>query len=248
MGLFSWFADKLSDAVEWVSEKAEDAKWWMSERIDDAKDFVADLFGRNNYTGKTVQEVVDAEKVLAKFKEDIIKTAKEAEDTNFKNIVKGFDLLTEELQKSYPAMVPALEKKREEMRAELEGGIGSYVEKHISENDPEFQKLLIMQPGGEKAKLLRQRMDTILQEAQKTFNKGLETAIKALHDDFSSRLSSELSAKEQQLEKELQDITDLTRQVDSGTVDLEKYENERLVLAETADCLEAILEQGERET
>lgn len=104
-----------------------------------------------------------------------------------------------------------------------------------------------MSPGEEKKQALRQRMDIILQEAEDVFEQKLRVGMVELHDELGGRLTSELSAKERQLEKELQDITDLTRQVDSGTVDLEKYENEHLVLAETAACLEAILEQGERE-
>ena len=102
-----------------------------------------------------------------------------------------------------------------------------------------------MQPGEEKKCALRQRMDTILHKAQESFNEKLDVAMAGLHDELSSRLTSELSAKERQLEKELQDISDLTKQVDSGSVDLEKYENERLVLSEVEACLKAILDQGE---
>lgn len=218
---------------------------WIKEKVGEVRDFVADLLGGGEYTGTSVQENVDVEKVLAKFKEDIKEEAEKAEIASIKNVMEGFEKFTEDLKETYPDLVDAIQKKRREVYSNLKGSIVSYAEKHISENDPKFKEVLKMQPGEEKKCALRQRMDTILHKAQESFNEKLDVAMAGLHDELSSRLTSELSAKERQLEKELQDISDLTKQVDSGSVDLEKYENERLVLSEVEACLKAILDQGE---
>lgn len=226
MGFFSWIADKVRTVIDWVSDK---------------------LGGGSSYSGTSVKESVDVEKVLSEFKGTLAKEAEELETGRITKVTESFDAFTARMSVSDPDLVPAIRKKRREVYSNVKGCIVTYAEKHISENNPEFRKTLKMSPGEEKKQALRQRMDTILQEAEDAFNEKLRAGMAELHNELGGRLTSELSDKEQQLEKELQAITDLTRQVDSGTVDLGKYENEHLVLVETAACLEAILEQGERE-
>lgn len=224
MGFFSRIGNKISSFVNWVSDK----------------------LGGRSYSGGSVHETIDVEKVLSEFKADLKEKAEELEKENLTKVTESFDEFTDRIKNDYPDLIPAIRGKRRALYGSVNGCIVTYTEKHISENDPEFQRILKMSPGEEKKQKLQEKMEAILQQAEAAFNQKLGTGMAELQDELGGRLSSELSAKEKQLEKELQDITDLTEQVDSGTVNLEKYDNEHLVLAETADCLEAILEQGEQ--
>lgn len=104
-----------------------------------------------------------------------------------------------------------------------------------------------MQPGDEKKKALKNRMDTILQEAEAEFDKKLRAEMEGLNDELGRRLNSDLSDKEKKLGDEMREIDELAQKAENGTVNVQTYENKRLILSETAACLEEILRQGERE-
>lgn len=241
------FFDFLCDIGSAIVETTVRAVGWVVDKVDDAVTWVSDkLGGSGPYSGTSVQETVDVEKELSKFRESINGQAMDVEEKSISEIMSQFNAFIRELEAHYPSLVAAVKKEQRNVTSSLKGAIVDYARKHISENDPDFRKVLEMKPGSEKKTKLREETDRILRDAQASFDRKLSKAIKGLNEELSERLENELAAKERQLKEETSQYKELERQAQSGAIDLEELEGEYTLLSETSHCLHTLLHGGDQ--
>ncbi len=153
-----------------------------------------------------------------------------------------FDAFAEDLEEYFPEFAEVVRARKKEAQRELNGTIIDYVQVHVSEHDPEFQKVLEMQPGPAKQSILGRYMNDIVSEAQREFNRKLINQIKRLNEDLYIRLDKKLNSQEEMLSNIAKKYQDLQRQTLDESLDVEKLEKELLPSIEAAFCIQQLLE------
>lgn len=225
MGLFRWAASKVRDVVRWVEDKL-----------------------RRKYTGASVQEAVDVDKVLSEFKTKVDPSASTMEKERIDTVMTGLDEFANEFKSLYPDEVSIIENQKTELKKNLKGIIVAYVATQASLGNESFVSILKMQPSPEKTNKLKENMKQMLDDAEAEFNKKLKDGIEKLNMDLSTRLESALKQKEVTAKKEESDYKTLVEQVESGTLDMENLEGRCLVMGEACECLAYLLNDVEAST
>lgn len=243
MGFFSRLANKVSrivsSAAERISEAASTLKSAASQAVDWAKEKLSNI----NYDSGSTKSRVDVEKVLADFKSDLKMEAQKAEKKSVSEAMNHFDTFAEDLEDYFPEFAELVRSRKVKAQSELVGIIIDYVQVHVSENDPDFQKVLEMQPGQEKEKELNQYMTDIVSEAESVFRRKLKKEIKKLNKDINTRLEEKINSEEQLLENIAKKYENLEKKTQDETLDIEKLEEELLPSMEAASCIQQLLKQ-----
>lgn len=211
----------------------------------DATRWVVDKLSGSNYDSNSLESRKGVEQALADFRSEISEQAKEAEETSIYSAMSRFDEFADTLDESFPELVALVRTRQHETQNMLTHTIINYVQEHISENDPDFQKLLEMEPGAEKKLKMSDRMQSIIEDAQDYFGQQLKKLIQLLNDELNVRLNQKINAQEALLKDTERKYQILSEQQSSETLDIQKIEEECLPIAEAAACIEKILDQEE---
>lgn len=243
MGFFSRLANKVSSIVSSVAEKISDAAYALKSAASQAVDWAKEKLSNMKYDSGSTQSRVDVENVLADFKSDLNKEAKKAEKKSISEAMNHFDTFAEDLEGYFPEFAELVRIRKMESQKELEGIIIDYVQVHVSENDPDFQKVLELQPGSGKQWELDQYMTEIVSDAESEFRRKLKKKIKKLNKELNERLDEKLNSEEEMLSSIAKKYEDLERQIQDESLDLEKLEKEFAPSIEVAFCIQQLLEQ-----
>lgn len=207
---------------------------------------IAHKLGSGSYSG-SVSDRVDVEEATKDFKQKIKSAAKKEEAKCFSEAMKFFNQLVEALKvdPQFSSVCGIVESKKKETENQLSGTISGYVQKCLSENDSQFEAVLRMNPGKEKEKAVQERIDLILEEAVKEFNKKLCNAVTTLNNDLCSRLDEIAKREKGQLQQKTNAYQDLLCQKSNGSVDLERLKMDYLPVAEINNCIHELFSQTE---
>ena len=237
MGLFSW-----AWAWDWVCDRVDDAKDWVSEKVEAVKDFFG--LGRSASYDGSISQTVNIEKVLNTFKGELNAKIEEQEKACISLAVKLFDELIEELKDDFYDSVTEAERKKDQAINGLLGIMSSHAQKLISENDPQFQAVLKMQPGSAKEEQLKKRTEEILSGAEAVFYEQLEKEIQLLNDDLTKSLEESLAEQSSQISAEKKQLEELEQSASTGTLDLKAHEMKTEPTIEPADYLLLLLSEN----
>lgn len=207
---------------------------------------IAHGLGSESYSG-SVSDRVDVEQVTKDFKKKIKSEAGKEETKCFSEAMEFFNQLVDALEVSpqFSDLGSIIKNKRTDVEAQLSGTISRYVQKRLSENDPQFEKVLRMNPGQEKEKAIQERINLILNEAVAEFIEKLRDAVNTLNDDLCSRLDEIATREKEQLEQKTRTYQDLLEQKRNGSTDLEKLQMDYLPIAETNSYIHELLSHAE---
>lgn len=223
--------EAVSDAADKFEYAALSATHWVLDRLD------------GTYDRNSIDSRKGVEQALADFRTEIAGQAREAEEASIYSAMSKFDEFAEMLEEPFPELVSLVKTRQSETEDMLTHTIINYVQEHISENDPEFQKILEMQPGNDKKEKLSKRMQKIIDDAQDYFGEQLKKQIELLNDELDVRLNQKIEAQEKILEDTEKKYKLLSEQESDKTLDIQKIEEECLPIAEAAACIQEILGQ-----
>lgn len=243
MGFFSRLANKVLSVASSTAEKISDAARALKSTASQAVGWAKKKLSGMIYDSGSTQSRVDVEKVLADFKVDLNIEAKKAEKKSILEAMNHFDTFAEDLQGYFPEFAELVRIRKMETQKNLEGIIIDYVQVHVSENDPDFQSVLELQPGARKQQELERYMTEIVSEAESKFRRQLKKKIKELNRELDERLDEKLNMEEEMLSSISRKYEDLEKQTKDESLDLEKLEEEFIPSMEAASCIQQLLEQ-----
>ena len=238
-------ANAASRVVEKTIEVASAAADSFVSVAKDAAGWAVEKLGGTSYNSSSVESRKGVEQALAKFRSEIQEQANEAEETSIYSAMSRFDEFAEILEESFPELVDLVCKRQSEAENILTNTIINYVQEHISENDPEFQKILEMAPGEEKKRKMSKRMQSIIDDAQDYFGTQLKEQIRLLNDELNVRINQKIRTQEKQLKETEKRYRLLAEQQASEALDIQKLEEECVPVKESATCIQFILGQEE---
>ena len=193
MGFFFFFSDKLSDAKDWVLD-----------RVDDVKDF---LFGRK-YDSSKVSDQVSVDAALAKFREEHSPKVKEAEDAAMNTIKEMFAILLKTVEKYefLSDLSSLITYQQQQAEWKLKGTIISYIQEHLSKNNPDFVKILKMDLTPQKKEAIDAAFENSIQQAYVEFGKQLTNYTGEVINEFEERLNNKIKEQERQADREINEL------------------------------------------
>lgn len=247
MGFFSRLANKVSSIASSAAEKISDAVYALKSAASQVVDWAKEKLSNMKYDSSSTQSRVDVEKVLADFKADLKKEAQKAEKKSISEAMNHFDTFAEDLEGYFPEFAELVRIRKTEAQKDLEGIIIDYVQVHVSENDPDFQLVLELQPGPRKQHELQQYMTEIVSDAESQFRNKLKKKIKKLNKELNERLDDKLNSEEEMLSSIAKKYEDLEKRAKDESLDLEKLEEEFVPSMDAASCIQQLLEQEVRD-
>ena len=231
MGLFSWIADRISDVKDWVVD-----------RVDDVKDF---LFGRK-YDSSKVSDQVNVDAALAKFREEHSPKVKEAEAAAMDTINEMFTILLNTVEKYefLSDLSSLITYQQQQAEWKLKGTIISYIQEHLSKNNPDFVKILKMDPTPQKKEAIDAAFEKSIQQAYVEFGKQLTNYTGEVINEFEERINNKIKEQERQADREINELEKTMSDKKSNMVDIDKIEDECAPAMETAKCIIAVLEKA----
>ncbi|WP_294755104.1 hypothetical protein [uncultured Ruminococcus sp.] len=231
MGFFSWIADKLSDAKDWVLD-----------RVDDVKDF---LFGRK-YDSSKVSDQVSVDAALAKFREEHSPKVKEAEDAAMNTIKEMFAILLKTVEKYefLSDLSSLITYQQQQAEWKLKGTIISYIQEHLSKNNPDFVKILKMDLTPQKKEAIDAAFENSIQQAYVEFGKQLTNYTGEVINEFEERLNNKIKEQERQADWEINELEKTMSDKKTNMVDIDKIEDECAPAMEASQSIITVLNKA----
>ena len=231
MGIFSWVADKISNAKDWVVDKVEDIK-----------DF---LFGKK-YDSNKVSDQVDVAAALAKVREEYSDRINTAEEYGMSKLSEHFGELLDIANKQdyFSDISSVIEYYQNHAKWELKGTIISYITEHLSQNDPEFKEILEMDPSPEKKAAIDDAFDNIRKKAFMEFDEKLTAYTEKVLNEFEERFNSRISDQENQAKQKIEELEGIMADAEAGIVDVDKVEDECAPAMEASQCIITMLNKA----
>lgn len=226
MGFLSW----VRDAVDWVKDKVEDAVDWVKDKLSGKK-----------YNEDYVEDHVDVDAVLVKFRDTIQDDIDHAEKRYMESISSLFSDLIEKTKEKFPDLIEIIENEQQKAEDELKGTIMKYVKEHLSKNDPKFLKVLKMNPGQAKKSELDMATKRVLDDAGKAFNSKLKKYVEHVLDEFTNRLNTRIADQEARMNVRIKELEDLQLEAESGQIDIDALKDKSAPLMESSKCIIQIL-------
>lgn len=234
MGLFDIIGEIVSAARDWVAD-----------RVSDVVDFFSGIFGDDEYDDNSVNDVVKVEEALAEFRENLDNKASEVEERYINEGMAHFNQFAMEVNVRFPDLTDVVRNAQESAKKRLEHSIVDYAHENISENDPDFEAILKMQPSVEKRTALNKRMNSVIRKAENRFRRRLRKELEELSKNLKDRIEDRMETQEQQLQAEVQEYEAIEQQAKNGSLDLKKIEAECIPIIEASYCIEYILAHSE---
>lgn len=227
MGLISF----LKNVGNRVKEKIEDAVWWVQSKL-----------SKKKYDEDDLEDHVDVDAVLAEFRSKIKGDVADVEKKCMDSIYRLFDDLNDITKEKFPDLVEIIKREKENAEKKLNGTIMQYVKEHLSKNDPQFLKVLEMQPGVAKDAQLNAATERVFENAEKNFNSKLKKYAEQILSEFTTRLNSRIADQEVQMNQRIEELEDLKRQAESDIIDVKSMKDESAPAMESARCILGLLE------
>lgn len=210
-------------------------------------DWIKDRLGKRTYSSSSLDDQIDVDKELSKFRENINGDACKVENKCMQEIDTCFMNLKQKTKDRFPDLVQIVESKQADAKKELNGTIMQYIKEHLSKNDREFVKVLEMPPGQAKKSALDAKTNQILNDAESHFFKKLNQYMVAVQKDFTVRLKTRLVDQERQMKDYIIELEKLEKQARDGSIDVNEVVNKCTPVMESAESIIAILEMDEDE-
>ena len=228
MGFFSWLADKISDAKDWIMDKVEDIK-----------DF---LFSKK-YDSNKVSDQVDVAAALAKVREEYSEKINAAENDGMSKLSKHFaELLGIAKKQDYFSDLSSVIKYyQDHAEWELKGTIISYITEHLSQNNPEFKKILEMDPSPEKKVAIDEAFKNNREKALMELDEKLTAYTEKVLNEFEERFNNRIKEQEEQANLEIRELEKIMADAESGMIDIDKIKDECIPAMEASQCIITVL-------
>ena len=208
---------------------------------------IGDKLGKKSYSSSSLDDQIDVDKELSKFRENINGEARQVEKECMQEIDTCFLNLKQKTKERFPDLVQIVESKQANAKKELSGTIMQYVKEHLSKNDRDFVKVLEMPPGQAKKSALDVKTNQILNDAVSHFFGKLNKYMIAVQKDFTVRLTTRLVDQENQVKDYIIELEKLEKQARDGSIDVNEVVNKCTPVMESAESIIAILEMDEDE-
>lgn len=237
MGFLSAFCSFVADGVSAAVN-------WVSDRVDDIKDFFG-LGDRGSYTG-SVKEAVDVAKVLNDLKEKLSVEAANAEKESIATVIQEFDQFTVEAKKKteFKKLAEEIEQRKSKVQLNLAGTMMNHINKRLTANDPEFRKVLEMQPGDKKKESLARYADKFNQEAEQEFRDKLKKEMDVLRLEIGKIFEAELSKQQRKLSEVEVAYQKLQYDAKNGQLNLKELEDACIPAVDAERCMKEIFQTG----
>lgn len=229
MGLLDFFRDVKDAIVDTV------------ERV---VDWIKDLGGKS-YDNSSVEDQIDVDKVLSKFRDSIQGDVNQSEKKCMSNVDGMFSDLKKKTKERFPDLIEIIEEKQKQAEETLGGTIMQYVKEHLSKNDRRFVKVLEMKPGQAKKAALNDEANRIIEEAERYFYKKLKKYMEDVQKDFTERLSTRLDDQEKQMKDYINKLERMEVRAKEGSLNVDEVINECAPIMESAECIITAVEMGE---
>lgn len=210
MGIFSWIAEKVSDLWHWLTD---------------------------SYDPESIEDQIDVDRALDEFRDQIKEDAKKQELECMSEFEKLFFELKKKTCERFPDLVELVEKEQGFAKRELEGTIMGYVKENLSKNNDNFVDILILDPGTEKERKIKNKTKEILNNAVTEFNIKLSKSFIEIQKNFTARLNERLDVQEKELNAYIEHLEELTKQSETGTLDMQKLIDDCTPVMESAKCI-----------
>ncbi len=232
MGLFRSF-------FGWVADRVDDVKDWVEDKVDDIKDF---LFGKK-YDSSKISDQVSVDAALADFREEYSPQIKEAEDKAMADMNEMFDTLKNAAKKYefLSDLSSFIDYQKQQAEWKLNGTIISYIQEHLSKNNPDFVKILEMSPSPKKKQAIDDAFENNIKQAYKEFLNQLTKYTEDVLNEFEERLNNRISEQEEQADQKISELEKTMADKESGMIDIDKIEDECAPAMEASECIIAAL-------
>lgn len=238
MGIFVDFA---ASVIAYVSEKVDRA----IEKVKETVDNVMDFFSFNKYDDSRIEDHVDVDAVLAELRIDIQDNVSDAEIACMQKVDSLFYNMIQETKTMFPDITEVIKIEQNKAKKELDGTVMQYVKEHLSKNDPEFVKVLKMNPGQQKKEMLDRSVTKILDDANREFATKLMKYVEYIQKELSKRVQFRMTDQENQLNQKLQEYEKMKKEAEQGIVDVDDLVNRVAPTMESAQCIMYLLKKGE---
>lgn len=232
--------------VEAVLEAAEVAADLLVHATQKASEWAAKQLSSMTYKGGIIESRIAVEEALKNFRSEIKEQAMEAEETSICSAMSCFDEFANTLEDFFPELIALVQFRKTETKKMLTNTIINYVQEYISENNPQFQALLEMEPGEKKERAMRERIQSILDDAQDYFGDQLKEEIELLNDELNVRLDQKITAQENNLQYIEEKYKVLVEQESDKSLDIQKLEEGCVPVIEAASCIRLILKKEKK--
>lgn len=170
------------------------------------------------------EDVAERNRQMREFCDMVNASAKQTEEAVVKELehyAKWLSYLSQsdeyEFLKRYRVQTRGFMRQIEFASAQIPGLIASEVSKHLSEANPDFQRVRHMLPGAEKERVMREFMERIIREATDKSAELCERILEDIQEDFTLLLEESLEQSRTQLEKKEQELTEAMHAVGDTT-------------------------------
>lgn len=238
MGFRDWISSKVDSFVDCVSSIYYSTTAILSVAIEEAKD---KLFGRM-FDDSRIEDHIDVDAVLAELRKNIQDDVRNTEDSCMNTMDSLFDNMLDESQSVFPDIVDTIKDEQEKARRELSETVMQYVKEHLSKNDPEFVKILQMNPCEQKKNLLDMTVNKVLDDAIHEFTEKLIKYAERIQHELSRRVEIRMNDREEQMNQKLQEYEELKEEALQGIIDVDNLVNKVTPVMEASQCLIYLLE------
>ena len=132
MGLLDFFRD-VKDAIVDTVERVVD---WFKDKL-----------GGESYDNSSIEDQIDVDKVLSKFRDSIQEDINQSEKKCMTTVDGMFSELKKKTKDRFPDLIEIIEEKQKQAEETLDGTVMQYVKEHLSKNDRRFVTVLEMKSG-----------------------------------------------------------------------------------------------------
>lgn len=218
MGFFSWISDK------WENFKEKAKEIW-------------DIIINGTYDPEIIEDQIDVDRALEEFRDKIKEDAQKQEQKCMSEFEELFYELKKKTCERFPDLAELVEKEQGIAKKELQGTIMGYVKENLSKNNDKFADILILDPGVEKERKIKNKTKEILNNAVAEFNTKLSKSVIKIQESFTTRLNERLDIQEKELNAYIEHLEELTKQSETGVLNIQRLIDDCTPVMESAKCI-----------
>ena len=230
MGLLDFFRD-IKDAIVDTVERVVD---WFKDKL-----------GGESYDNSSIEDQIDVDKVLSKFRDSIQGDINQSEKKCMTTVDGMFSELKKKTKDRFPDLIEIIEEKQKQAEETLDGTVMQYVKEHLSKNDRRFVTVLEMKPGQAKKNALDDEAKKIIKKAEIYFYKKLKKYMEDIQKEFTDRLNARLDDQEKQMKDYINKLEQMEARAKAGSLNVDEVINECAPIMESAECIITALEMKE---
>lgn len=225
-----------------LKEKFDDIRYKIEDVVDSAIYKVKSFFGKVKFDSKSVDSHIDVDRVFADYRNKINPDARKLEDECIQKVDLIFMELKSKVEYKFPDLADIIIMEKEKTDKDLSGTIMNYVKEHFSKNDSYIKTILEMPPGLERNSAMEKQIRRVLNNANTYFNNKLKKHTNNILKEVNNRLEMRISEQEKMMNKQINDLEKLEREIKKGSIDINKIINDSIPQIESAQCTISMLE------